>query len=599
MAQKDKTANPVGPTIQRLLKIAGPQRAWLYLALVIDLGLALGLILNAAFLRNWLNGVLSGQFGIFWLYTWIILGMSVPTILLNYLRTWSIGLFSERMLAKLRQTIATRSTVLPVDYLEERHSGDMLSVLNADLGKVKTLLANNLLDFFAQTIRGIAAVIYIISINWALALVSIILTPAIFMLINTLTHPIARRSEEMQTEIGQVNSVAQDALAGAMVVKSFNLADIQDARFHQANTKALKKGIEIARFWSVINGAGFGLGITPFIIAMGFGGYLIIDKQMSFGALFAFINLLNYVVNPLGNLPGIIASISEASGAAQRVFQLLDHTAERQDGAVTHPRADNGPAGQELAIQFKDVSFAYADGNPVLKDVHLDIHKGQTVAIVGPSGGGKSTVLKLILGYYPMSDGRVRLFGDSLNDWQLAAVRQQMAFVAQDTYLFPVSIGENIRCGKPGATQEEIERAARLANIHDFIMSLPDGYHTNAGEWGARLSGGQKQRISLARAILKDAPVLLLDEPTSALDAESEALIQEALDRFTRNRTTVVVAHRLSTIKNADRVLVLHNGQIVEEGTHDELIARGGMYLDLYQRQFALDQPGIAPEAGS
>jgi ABC-type multidrug transport system fused ATPase/permease subunit len=599
MVKKDKPANTIGPTIQRLLKISGSQSAWLYLALVIDLGLAVGLILNAAFMRKWINGVLAGQFGIFWLYTWIILGLSVPSILFNYLRTWSIGLFSERMLAKLRQTIATRSTVLPVDYLEERHSGDMLSVLNADLGKVKTLLANNLLDFFAQTIRGIAAVIYIVSINWALALVSIVLTPAIFMLINALTHPIAKRSEEMQTEIGQVNSVAQDALAGAMVVKSFNLADIQDARFHQANTKALKKGIEIARFWSVINGAGFGLGIAPFIIAMGFGGYLIIDKQMSFGALFAFINLLNYVVNPLGNLPGIIASISEASGAAQRVFQILDHAAERQDGAITQPKADTGPAGQELAIQFKDVSFAYADGNPVLKDVHLDIHKGQTVAIVGPSGGGKSTVLKLILGYYPMSDGRVRLFGDSLNDWQLAAARQQMAFVAQDTYLFPVSIGENIRCGKPDATQEEIERAGKLANIHDFIMSLPDGYHTNAGEWGARLSGGQKQRISLARAILKDAPLLLLDEPTSALDAESEALIQEALDRFTRDRTTVVVAHRLSTIKNADRVLVLHNGQIVEEGTHDELIARGGMYLDLYQRQFALDQPGMTPEAGS
>ena len=592
------------PTLQRLLKIAGPQRAWLYLALAIDLGLTAILILNAVFLRNMFNGVLAGHSSVFWLYTWLVLGFSVPSILFNYLRTRSIGLFSERVLAKLRQAIAARSTVLPVSYIEERHSGDMLSVLNADLGKVKTLLANNILDFYAQSVRGIAAVIYIVSINWALALVTIVLTPAIFMLINTLTRPIAKRSEEMQKEIGQVNSVAQDTLAGAMVVKSFNLADIQDARFHQVNTKALQKGIEISRYWAAINGAGFGLIIAPFIIAMGFGGYLVIDKQMSFGALFAFINLLNYVVNPLGNLPAIIASISEASGAAQRVFQLLDHAEERQDGVVTQPKVDLGPAGlgltgSEVAIQFQDVSFAYADGNPVLKDVHLDIRNGQTVAIVGPSGGGKSTVLKLILGYYPMPDGAVRLFGDRLNDWKLAAARQQMAFVAQDTYLFPVSIGENIRCGKPDATQEEVERAARLANIHDFIISLPDGYQTGAGEWGARLSGGQKQRISLARAIFKDAPILLLDEPTSALDAESEALIQEALDRFTRDRTTVVVAHRLSTIKNADRVLVLHDGQIVEEGTHDELIARGGMYLDLYQSQFALDQPGLVPEAGS
>jgi ABC-type multidrug transport system fused ATPase/permease subunit len=599
MAKKDKTSNPIVPTIRRLLKIAGPQQAWLFLALAIDLALAAFLILNAAFLRNWLNGVVAGQSGVFWFYTWLILSLSVPSILFNYLRTWSIGQFSERMLARLRGSVASHSTVLPVSYLEERHSGDMLSVLNADLGKVKTLLANNLLDFFGQSIRWLAAAVYIISINWALALVSMILTPAIFLLINALTQPVAKRSEEMQNEIGQVNSVAQDTLAGAMVVKSFNLADIQDARFHQENDQALKKGLEISRFWSVINGAGFGLAITPFIIALGFGGYLVIDKQMSFGALFAFINLLNYVVNPLGSLPSIIASIGEASGAAQRVFQILDQTGERQDGAVSRPKVAAGMADQTSAIQFMGVSFAYADGNPVLKDVHLDIRKGQTVAIVGPSGGGKSTILKLILGYYPMPDGRLRLFGASLNDWHLVAARQQMAFVAQDTYLFPVSIGDNIRCGKPDATQEAIERAAQLANIHAFIAGLPDGYQTSAGEWGARLSGGQKQRIALARAILKDAPILLLDEPTSALDAESEALIQEALDRFTRDRTTVVVAHRLSTIKNADRVLVLHDGQIVEEGTHEELIARGGMYLDLYQRQFALDQPALVLETGS
>ena len=588
MPKNESPANPIWPSIRRLLKIAGRQSAWLYAALAFDLLLAGILILNIDFMRRIFDSVLVHQSRVFWLYTWLSLALAIPNILFTYLKTRGVGLFSERTQAKLRQAIAAHSTLLPISYLEERHSGDLLSVLNADLAKIKTLLGNNLIDFFFQAIRFVFALSYNISINWLLTLVSTILTPAIFLLLSRLTQPVTQRSEEMQDEIGQVNSLAQDSLSGAMVVKSFNLAAILDERFHLANMKALKKGLGVARYWSAINGLSFALIIMPFIIAMGLGGYLVIDKQLTFGGLFAFINLLNYVVNPLGSLPGIIASIGESAGAAQRVFKLIDSPAERQDGVVTRPARDAIPA-----IQFKDVSFAYSEDNPILKHVSLAIPKGQTVAIVGPSGGGKTTLLKLILGYYPLPDESVRLFGADLNAWQLNAARQQMAFVAQDTYLFPVSLGENIGCGRPGASQDEIKRAARLANIHDFIAGLPEGYATNAGEWGARLSGGQKQRISLARAILKDAPILLLDEPTSALDAESEALIQEALDRFARQRTTVVVAHRLSTIKNADRVLVLQDGEIIEEGTHAELIAKGGLYLELYQGQFALDKPAL------
>jgi ABC-type multidrug transport system fused ATPase/permease subunit len=587
--------NPVIPSIRRLLKIAGKQSVWLYAALFFDLILAVLSILTIDFMRRIFDAVLAGQTATFWHYTWFLLALNIPGALFSYLKTRGIGLFSERTQAKLRQAIAAHSTLLPVSYLEQRHSGDLLSVLNADLAKLKALLGDNLKDFFYQTVRFVFALTYIISINWVLALVSTILTPAIFLLISRLTQPVSQRSEEMQDEIGQVNSLAQDSLSGAMVVKSFNLAGILDERFHQANLKALKKGLGVARYWAIVNGLNVGLTMLPFIIAMGLGGYLVIDKNMTFGGLFAFINLLNFVVNPLASLPNVMASMGEAAGAAQRVFKLIDAPGERQDGAITRPAGDTSAAP---AIQFKDVSFAYSADSPILKHVSLDIPRGQTVAIVGPSGGGKTTLLKLILGYYPLPDQTVQLFGADLNAWQLNAARQQMAFVAQDTYLFPVSLGENIGCGRPGAGQAEIENAARLANIHDFIAGLPEGYATNAGEWGGRLSGGQKQRISLARAILKDAPILLLDEPTSALDAESEALIQEALDRFARQRTTVVVAHRLSTIKNANRVVVLQEGQIVEEGTHAELIARGGLYLELYQGQFALDQAAAGVVGG-
>jgi ABC-type multidrug transport system fused ATPase/permease subunit len=590
---QERTPNPIWPSVRRLLRMAGRNRNWLYAAIGIDLVQAALLILTNNFLRYTFDAVQQGKHNEFLTFALITASLSVAGIPLSYLKTSWVGRFSERTLASMRKVIAARATVLPARYLEERHSGDLLSVINADLGKLKSLTSTDLLNLFGQSARAIGALGYIFSINWLLALVSTVMTPLIFLLVSALSNPIARRTTEMQDEIGQVNSIAQDSLAGLMVVKSFNLVKLLDDRFHLLNSRALRKGLGIARLRAIIDAVTYALAFIPFIIAMGFGGYLVITKQMTFGSLFAFINLLNFVVNPLASLPGTIASIGEASGAAQRIYELLDQEAERESGSITRPEKDLA-----TAIRFRNVEFSYEDGNPVLKDLDLDIRRGQVVAIVGHSGGGKSTVLKLILGYYPLPDGRVTLFGDDLNGWRLSAAREQMAFVAQDTYLFPVSLAENIRLGRPDASQEQIEQAARLANIHDYIVTLPEGYRTLAGERGARLSGGQRQRISLARAVLKNAPILLLDEPTSALDTESEALVQEALERFTVDRTTVVIAHRLSTIKNADRVLVLDEGRIVEDGTHEELMAKSGLYLDLYQKQFTSSQSDPATAAG-
>ncbi len=585
MTDKKEPTPSVWLTVKRILAIAGGQRVWLVAALVVDLfSIALAMA-SVQFMRKLFDAVGSGLPQVFWMYAWLALAVSLLNIPTSYLKVLSVGLFSERTLTRLRRLIAERSVVMPVGYLEERHSGDFLSVLNADMAKFKTLTANNMLDFVDNIVRFLAAFAFIISISWQLTLVSTLATPLIFILVSLLTSPVQKRSEEMQGEIGKVNSVAQDSLAGSMVVKAFNLVDILDGHFRHANRQALQRGLRIARLRALIDSLGFALSMLPFIIALGYGGYLVITGVMTFGSMFAFINLLNSVVNPLGSLPNILASMNEASGAGQRVFQLIDHAPERTDGRVI-----KSVAGQNSVIALNHVHFAYTKDKPILKDVSLIIEKGQRVAIVGPSGGGKSTVLKLLLGYYPLSSSAVSLFGADLNAWQLKAARQQMAYVAQDTYLFPVSVAENIRLGRPNASQAEVEQAAKQANIHAFIVSLPEGYQTLAGERGTRLSGGQRQRISLARAILKDAPILLLDEATSALDNESEALVQEALERFMVNRTTVVVAHRLSTIKNAHRVLVLDDGKIVEEGTHDELVAKGGLYQTLYQAQFNQDR---------
>ncbi len=589
MPEKKEETLSVWQTVMRICRLSGGQTTWLFAALAVDLFQAVLLVLGNHFMRKVFDAVSAGAPAVFWLYFWLALGTSVVSVPATYIKTLWKGLFSERTLTRIRRLIAAKTVALPISYLEERHSGDFMAVLNADLGKIKNLTSSNLLDFFGGIVRFIGAFGYILSVSWQLTLVSTLSTPLIFLLVSALTKPVQKRSEEMQDEIGKVNSVAQDSLAGLLVIKAFNLVEILDKQFRQTNRQALGKGLKIARLRAMIDAVGFALSMLPFIIAMGYGGYLVVTGLMTFGSLFAFINLLNWVVGPLGSLPNIIASMGEASGAAQRVFHLIDHAPERTDGRAIKPSPE-----QNTVISLNHVTFGYEEGNPILKDVAFSIDKGKRVAIVGPSGGGKSTVLKLLLGYYPLPDGRIQLFGTDLGTWQLKAARQQMAYVAQDTYLFPVSIAENIRLGRPGASQAEVEQAARQANIHDFIMSLPEGYNTLAGERGARLSGGQRQRISLARAILKDAPILLLDEATSALDTESESLVQEALDRFMVDRTTVVIAHRLSTIKNADRVLVLDDGKIVEEGTHTELIDRGGLYCDLYQRQFKLE--GVATE---
>lgn len=587
-AEKDRP-QPVWPAIRRLLKLAGRDQAWLYVALVaVVLGTGIQIASNFTQAR-FIDAASAGQRSQFVLYLAVTAALSLANIPLRFARTHGVGLFSERTMAELRKRVAAQAAVLPVRYLEKRHTADLLSVVNADLAMIQNLTATSLLSLASQSLLAVAALVALIVISWPLALVSTLLTPLMLLIMGRLNRPVAQRAQEMQQEIGKTLSVAQDGMGGLMVARAFNLAGIIDERFRQANHQVLEKGLLLTRFRALADGCGVAFALLPFLITFGFGGYLAINGRLTFGQIWAFVNMLNYVANPLVSLPPTLIRIGEASGAARRVYDILDQPAERTDGQ--NLAADTRVS---TALRLEHVNFGY-DNGPVLEDVSLRVDKGQTVAVVGPSGGGKSTLLKLLLGFYPVEAGHLYLFEQDLNGWSLPFARAQMAYVAQDTFLFPVSIAENIACGQPGTSQEEIERAARLANIHEYIVSLPQGYDTLVGERGVRLSGGQRQRLSLARAILTDAPILLLDEPTSALDTESEALVQEALERFMTGRTTVVVAHRLSTIRNADRVLVLESGRIVEEGTHDELLARQGRYHELYLRQFDGTEPP-APE---
>jgi len=581
MTDKGKQGIPIWPSVRRLLRLAGRHKWWLYAAIVADVASAAVLVAQAHAMRNFFDAAILGDAARFWRYVGLGVGLVLLDIPLGVLKTRGTGVFSERTLARMRGQIAEHAAVLPIRTLEARHSGDLLSILNADLAKVKTLAQENLLGLIGQTIRFVGAFAYMLTVSWPLTLVATLIMPVSFLAISRLTRPVPQRAREMQDEIGVVNSVAQDALGGLMIGKAFNLAGIMEERFRRANRQALDKGLSIARLTSTVNVVSYAAGLSPFLFTSALGGYLVIVGQVTFGSLIAFVNLLNFLANPLVGIPRTWADMGEAAGAAQRIYELLDQKTERSNGRAFQP----APA-ERTAIRFQELSYSYEEDAPVLQDLSLSIEWGQTVAIVGPSGSGKSTLLKLLLGFYPVPDGHILLWGHDLNAWQLPAARAQMAYVAQDTYLFPVSIAENIACGRLGADRRGIEAAAKAANLHDYVLTLPQGYDTTVGERGARLSGGQRQRLSLARAILRDAPILLLDEPTSALDTASEALVQEALERTMAGRTTVVVAHRLSTIVHADRVLVLDGGRIVESGTHQELLAQGGLYEELYRRQF-------------
>jgi ABC-type multidrug transport system fused ATPase/permease subunit len=500
MSDENDRATPVWPAIVRLFKLAGRDQIWFYVALlVVILETAAVRIASSFTLARFIDAVSAGHNADFTRYLILTVVLSLANAPLQFLRTRCVGLFSERTMAGLRNRVATQATILPMRYLEKRHTGDLLSVVNADLAVLKNLTAASLISVAQQSLLAVAALVALFVISWPLALVSTLLIPVMFLIMGRLNQPVTQRTQEMQQQIGETVSVAQDGLGGLMVTRAFNLAGIMDDRFRQANRKALEKGLLLTRFRAIADGTGSVFGVLPFLITFGFGGYLAINGHLTFGNLMAFVIMLNHVANPLSSLPPSLASIGEAGGAARRMYDMLDQLPERTDGHA--PPATDAPVSTVLRLEHVD--FAY-DQEPVLEDVSLSVRKGQTVAVVGPSGGGKSTLLKLLLGFYPVEQSRLYLFEHDLNHWSLSSAREQMAFVAQDTYLFPVSMAENIACGRPGASRQEVERAARMANIHEYIASLPEGYDTPVGERGVRLSGGQRQRLSLARAILKE-----------------------------------------------------------------------------------------------
>ena len=572
----------LGRMLRRILGYARPHWRRLVAALVLSLlGAGITLVIPLG-LRALLDAVFqNGDRSLLDTLALSLLGLFVVQTALSFAGSYLLAWVGERIIADLRQAIYTHLHRLGLRFFTGGRIGEITSRLTNDVGKLQTAATNDLSQLLTQSLTLAGSVALMLILNWRLSLVVFVIVPAVTLMSRYFGRIVRAYARAIQDRLADTTAIAEEALTAVRVVKAFAREDYETTRYGAAIEDlfgtARRQALISAAFWS-----GVGLVFFSGLVAIfWYGGIEVLAGRLTAGDLVAFIFYAFTIAQSVGVLSRLYTSYSSAAGASERVFELLDTEPEIADtpGAPILPPIEG-------RVTFEDVTFGYDPERPVLRDLTFDVAPGQTVALVGPSGAGKTTLVNLIPRFYDPDAGRILLDGSDIQNVQVLSVRRQVGLVSQEIQLFGTSIGENIRYGRLDATEDEVRAAAEAANAAGFIEALPDGYATEVGERGVKLSGGQRQRLAIARALLKDPRILLLDEATSALDAESEALVQDALARLLEGRTAFVIAHRLATVRDADRILVLDNGRIVDDGTHAELVARGGLYRRLAELQF-------------
>ena len=541
-------------------------------------------LLFAWFLQNITDSAINGEIDAVKSFFIIGIFLIILLVVFQYLSTFLEALTVTKVKTRIKNDLYAHLLKLPLTFHSGKHSGDLISRLTNDINALNGVIGSNVINLIKHPLTAIATFVYLVSLNWQLALISVVMGPLAVLFGSIIGKFIRSNAQDIQSKVGKMNGFLQDTISNFLVTRAFELEKHFTEKFHLQNRSIQNLEIKEGRLRGLLQSSLTGMSILAQMAVLGLGAFFVVNGQITMGSLIAFISLTQNLMIPFSSMSQLWATFQRSLASVERIFDVMNEPTKFTN--ETHHdlmKKNNSPN-----IEFKDVSFSYDNNNNmVINHFNLVIEAGKSVAIVGESGAGKSTIFNLALGFYEPTSGKILVNGMELSSSHV--LRKFLSIVPQEPYLYSGTIKENISFGNLHSSEQDILEAAAIANADNFINQLPDGFDTEIGERGAKLSGGQKQRIAIARAILKEAPILLLDEATSALDSKSEAEIQESFKKLMGVKTTIVIAHRLSTIQNFDEIVVIDNGEVIEKGTHIQLLEMKGKYYKLYNLQYKLE----------